>query len=211
MIHNNLSVLLAERNIKITRVAKDTGISRSTITAIAQNDSKMIQMETIDTLCRYLNISPQDFFEFVPINIEINVFPKENNFILTYNYGDPILNYYAFDLYIDVQVENTKETFSLSGERDTDFKLNNLYDGSRFEVCLKFDNDSDKQKYFTYILPRLNYTFQSELTKKINAAIESDFKLQLKEYFRGMEDFNVLNAIDYLLENSDFILHKFID
>ncbi|EAF6966384.1 XRE family transcriptional regulator, partial [Listeria monocytogenes] len=85
MIHNNLSVLLAERNIKITRVAKDTGISRSTITAIAQNDSKMIQMETIDTLCRYLNISPQDFFEFVPINIEINVFPKENNFILTYN------------------------------------------------------------------------------------------------------------------------------
>ncbi|EMB9041042.1 helix-turn-helix transcriptional regulator, partial [Listeria monocytogenes] len=35
MIHNNLSVLLAERNIKITRVAKDTGISRSTITAIA--------------------------------------------------------------------------------------------------------------------------------------------------------------------------------
>lgn len=211
MIHNNLSVLLAERNIKITRVAKDTGISRSTITAIAQNDSKMIQMETIDTLCRYLNISPQDFFEFVPINIEINVFPKENNFILTYNYGDPILNYYAFDLYIDVQVENTKETFSLSGERDTDFKLNNLYDGSRFEVCLKFDNDSDKQKYFTYILPRLNYTFQSELTKKINAAIESDFKLQLKEYFSDMDDFNVPTAIDNLLENSDLITHKFID
>ncbi|MBC1728681.1 helix-turn-helix transcriptional regulator [Listeria seeligeri] len=211
MIHNNLSVLLAERNIKITRVAKDTGISRSTITAIAQNDSKMIQMETIDTLCRYLNISPQDFFEFVPINIEINVFPKENNLILTYNSGDPILHYYAFDLYIDVQVENTKETFSLSGEGETDFKLNELYGGNIFETYLKFDNDSDKQKYLTYILPQLNYTFQSELTKKINNAIESDFKLQLKEYFSDVDDFNVLNTIDYLLENSDFILHKIID
>ncbi|HGX1670112.1 helix-turn-helix domain-containing protein [Listeria seeligeri] len=211
MIHNNLSVLLAERNIKITRVAKDTGISRSTITAIAQNDSKMIQMETIDTLCRYLNISPQDFFEFVPINIDINVFPKETTFDMTYSLGNPILHNYAFDLYIDVQVENTKETFSLSGEGEPEFKLNGLYDGNIFGVCLKFDNDSDKQKYFTYILPRLNYTFQSEVTKKINAAIESDFKLQLKEYFSDMDDFNVLTAIDYLLENSDFIVHDFID
>ncbi|EIX7109436.1 helix-turn-helix transcriptional regulator, partial [Listeria innocua] len=127
MISNNLSILLAERKIKITRVAKDTGISRSTITSIAQKDSKMIQMDTIDTLCRYLNVTPHDFFEFIPINFEINVFPREGTFHLINNTDKLTLKRFAFDLYIDVQEKNNKETLSLSGEWDSDFNLNTLW------------------------------------------------------------------------------------
>ncbi|PLA80856.1 hypothetical protein CYR81_06920 [Enterococcus faecalis] len=68
MIRNNLSLLLTERNLKITRVANDTGISRTTLTALNQNDNKMIQMDTINTLCKYLKITPCDFFEYTPID-----------------------------------------------------------------------------------------------------------------------------------------------
>lgn len=66
MIRNRLSVLLAERTLKITKVAKETGISRNTITSTAQNDGKMIQLETINALCHYLKITPGEFFSYIP-------------------------------------------------------------------------------------------------------------------------------------------------
>lgn len=45
--------LLAERNLKITQVCKDTGLSRPTLNAIKYGRSKGIQLETIDVLCNY--------------------------------------------------------------------------------------------------------------------------------------------------------------
>lgn len=66
MIHCNLSVLLAERRLKISRVAADTGLSRTTLTALAYNDSQGIQMNTLNTLCIYLDICPSDLFSFYP-------------------------------------------------------------------------------------------------------------------------------------------------
>ncbi|MGE7753225.1 helix-turn-helix domain-containing protein [Lysinibacillus fusiformis] len=62
MIKCNLAVLLAERNIKISELSKRTGISRTTLTALNQNQSKGIQFDTFDTLCSYLKISPNDLF-----------------------------------------------------------------------------------------------------------------------------------------------------
>ncbi len=68
MIRNRLAILLAERELKITRVANDTNISRNTITGIAQNDSKMMQLETINELCKYLGVTPGEFFEYAPFD-----------------------------------------------------------------------------------------------------------------------------------------------
>lgn len=62
MLKCNLAVLLVERNIKISELHKRTGISRTTLTALAQNQSKGIQFDTFDTLCTYLKISPNDLF-----------------------------------------------------------------------------------------------------------------------------------------------------
>ena len=46
MIACNLSVLLAERNLKISQVSKATGISRTTLTSLALNNAKGIQFDT---------------------------------------------------------------------------------------------------------------------------------------------------------------------
>ncbi|MCT6924097.1 helix-turn-helix transcriptional regulator [Metasolibacillus sp.] len=62
MIKCNLAVLLAERNLKISEVAKRTGISRTTLTALSQNQSKGIQFDTFDNLCNYLKVKPNDLF-----------------------------------------------------------------------------------------------------------------------------------------------------
>lgn len=72
MIKNRLAILLAERQLKITKVAKDTGISRNTITSTVQNDGTMIKLDTIETLCNYLNVEPKDFFDYSPYNFYID-------------------------------------------------------------------------------------------------------------------------------------------
>ncbi|OUT06659.1 TAL effector protein PthXo1 [Lactiplantibacillus plantarum] len=62
MIRNRLAELLAERDLKISRVAAQLpNLSRNTITATASNTGKMIQLETVDTLCQFLHIEPTDF------------------------------------------------------------------------------------------------------------------------------------------------------
>lgn len=62
MIKCNLAVLLAERNLKISELSKRTGISRTTLTALSQNQSKGIQFDTFDTICNFLNVKPNDLF-----------------------------------------------------------------------------------------------------------------------------------------------------
>lgn len=69
MIRCNLSIILAENNIKITKVAHDTGISRTTLTALSQNNCKGIQFDTLDKLCRYLNVTPTQLIDYTPIEL----------------------------------------------------------------------------------------------------------------------------------------------
>lgn len=57
--------LMAERNLKITQVSKDTGLSRPTLNNIKFNKNKAVQMETIDILCNYFRITPGELFEEV--------------------------------------------------------------------------------------------------------------------------------------------------
>lgn len=73
MIFCNLKMLLSARNLRISRVANDTGISRTTLTSLSQNDLKGVQLTTLDTLCQYLEIDPKQFFEYHPFTFYYNV------------------------------------------------------------------------------------------------------------------------------------------
>ncbi|KKW88327.1 helix-turn-helix domain-containing protein [Lacticaseibacillus rhamnosus] len=65
-IRNNLAVLMAQRGLKTTQVAIDTGISRNALTVLVYNRSKMIQLTTLNKLCKYLQVTPAEFFVFDP-------------------------------------------------------------------------------------------------------------------------------------------------
>ena len=69
MIHCNLATLLAQRNLKISKVFQDTGISRTTLTALAYNHAQGIQFDTLNTLCTYLKVSPTDLILHVPVDV----------------------------------------------------------------------------------------------------------------------------------------------
>lgn len=71
MIRCNLAILLAERNLRITKVSKDTGISRTTLTSLSSNKAQGIQFDTINTLCNYLNVNPNQLITHSPIDVKL--------------------------------------------------------------------------------------------------------------------------------------------
>lgn len=87
MLKCNLKVLLAERNLKITQVSNDTGISRTTLTSLAFNYAKGIQFDTLNTLCNYLKITPRELFIYLPYDIDVQ--------LEDFRYDDRLLNSYV--------------------------------------------------------------------------------------------------------------------
>ena len=86
MIRSNLRSLLAQRGLTALKVSKDTGISRTTLSSLVQNNAQGIQFETLNTLSRYLRISPGELFLFVPFDIEFGELDSTSSelpFVLT--------------------------------------------------------------------------------------------------------------------------------
>lgn len=65
MIKCHLSRLMGERKLKISDVARDTGLHRNTITLLYQETANRVDLDAIDGLCRYFGVSVGDLFEFV--------------------------------------------------------------------------------------------------------------------------------------------------
>lgn len=63
MIKLHLSRLMGERRLKIADVARDTGISRSALTRIYYEHVERLDLDTLETLCRYLQVEIADFIE----------------------------------------------------------------------------------------------------------------------------------------------------
>ena len=64
MVVNNLSRILGDRLIKISEVARATGISRTTLTALYYKRCSGVSFETLDKLCKYLDCNVSDLLEY---------------------------------------------------------------------------------------------------------------------------------------------------
>ena len=80
MLVNKLKVLLAERNLKIKDIVENTGLSRNTISNLVNNPSSNVSTSTLDKLCFFLKITPDDFFEYYPELVKFEL--KDNNYYL---------------------------------------------------------------------------------------------------------------------------------
>ena len=65
MIKCHLSRILGEKRLKITDVARDTDINRGTITRLYHENAERVELDVIETLCRYLGCGIADLFELV--------------------------------------------------------------------------------------------------------------------------------------------------
>ena len=66
MILCNLPVLLAERRMKVADLIRMTGISKSTMHKIYNEQTSRIDFETMDKICEALEIGVGDLFTYVP-------------------------------------------------------------------------------------------------------------------------------------------------
>ena len=65
MIKCHLSKIMGEKRLKIADVARETGLNRGTITRMYNETATRIELNAIETLCRYLNVKIEDLYEFV--------------------------------------------------------------------------------------------------------------------------------------------------
>lgn len=66
VIKCHLSRLMGERKLKISDVARETGLHRNTITLLYQETATRVDLEAIDALCRYFEAQVGELFEYVP-------------------------------------------------------------------------------------------------------------------------------------------------
>lgn len=67
VVRLKLRTLLAERGVTAYRLAKDTGLSLTTIYRLVRKDGRFgrIEAETLDKICRALDVHPGALFERV--------------------------------------------------------------------------------------------------------------------------------------------------
>ncbi len=66
MIISHFPVLLAERKLKVSDAVRATGISKTTLHKLYNEQSSRIDFETIDRLCNFLDVGVGELFEFIP-------------------------------------------------------------------------------------------------------------------------------------------------
>ncbi|MEJ7173449.1 helix-turn-helix transcriptional regulator [Staphylococcus caprae] len=173
MIRNRLSELLSERGLKISRVAKDVKIARSSLTSMVQNDSEMIRYDAIDKLCSYLHISPSDFFEHNPINFDFTFDEEPNYKINSSNEFFEIttditkafsIENFEFEILVDVELENKQKlNFDLDISYDKIEKITTL----KYRFVFKIKNEKENMELKKYV-DNLSAGLKNILFKKIN-------------------------------------------
>ncbi len=65
MIRCNLSTLMGRRKLKISDVARDTGLHRNTIALLYRETAQKIDLDVLDKLCVYFECPVSDLLERV--------------------------------------------------------------------------------------------------------------------------------------------------
>ena len=65
MIRCHFARLMGERKLKISDVARDTGINRGTLTRLYYETAERIELEVLDKLCDYFGVDLNDLLERV--------------------------------------------------------------------------------------------------------------------------------------------------
>lgn len=63
MIKCHLSTMMGTKKLKLADVARDTGINRGTLTRLYHETATRVDLEVIETLCRYLDCEVGELFE----------------------------------------------------------------------------------------------------------------------------------------------------
>lgn len=192
MIESNLAVLLAERNLKISKVSADTGISRTTLTALCNDYTGGIKFETLDVLCKYLNTDPSDFFNYTAYDYEIEVRDGEG---ITES-EDIIEVSYMFD--VDVILDNYRWHNQIVGFGSVNITVPNPKMSVFFENGGSENPTREEEKAFEHLEQMSN-----EMSPRQRAIFDLTLKTLMKE--------QILKELPAIKEyNVEFIYNSYL-
>lgn len=175
MILCNLKNILAEKRTNISKVSRDTGISRTTLTSLYHNCCQGIQFDTVNTLCQSLDIDLSQLFIYSKFDISV----RSN---MPYFDVEKLPQYEFGDCSIIIK----------SAERKIDYRISNLvyfhYDKnliSGLEIVFElFDEDDDPN---------------GEYEKRIMHKALSELQVPLKSWLRDEMQDRVCSEYEELL------------
>lgn len=179
MIRCNLAVLLAERSVKIVRMAADTELSRTTLTALATNKSTGIQYDTLEKICRYLNVTPSDLFVMYPIDFNVSVeFDRvDHRALLIFDVAKPPEPTVKYHLLAEIDYY-----FGSTDDSVTGFSMKIGAIDDTIENWLYTDEQKDEAAYnkIKEIISALPPQFTTQLLNQIEAAVVGAMKGHVK-------------------------------
>lgn len=208
MIQSKLSVLMAERGLKISDLYEETGISKTTLMALSENSGKGVQFDTVDKLCNFLGVTPCEFFDYSPYIVTIE---ESNN----YSQRAHELN----DLAITVKNQFYEKTFYLSVYLDSgdsfDLPINDKDLKLAVLIGVSGSESYNDEEFFTF-LSDLSVAFETDFINKIINNIKEKLNENLgkQEYttISSQESKVILNKKDkilfHLFSNTKFEMVK---
>lgn len=194
MIQSRLSVLMAERGLKISDLYEETGISKTTLMAIAENNGKGVQFDTVDKLCNFLGVTPCDFFDYSPYLVETKIIELNEGNLKGFETTIKKQNYEK-DFYLTIYVEKG-DSFDIPVKKGE-------YD---YYISLELqDSDHYTQKEFYNFLTALSISFRIDF---VNNLIDN-VKTQLHELTSKQQSTKILgdnNTIQF--QPGDYIAFK---
>lgn len=189
MLRNNLAKLMIDRGISATQLFMDTGIARSTISKISNNNTDKISSQTIDKLCNYLEVSPAEFFDFWPYDVKIQCgFINYDSLSEVKEEWSPIPDFKepAFMLIEFTRGKNTQIILEYKFNYVQEFEPSCPYDNGYLDniILINASDLTDKN-----VLDDMPIQFQNELIEEV--------KKELSKTFDVMPFSNTIKNIDF--------------
>lgn len=200
MIKFNLGVLLAERNLNINKVHKDTGLSRITLSSISNNNGQGIQLDTINKLCQYLKITPGELFIYVPF--DINFFISSDEVELEVIHNNKKITY-TFGVEFDVDYIKHRDEF---GEIEDLEPYNITVNTWAFDEYNEVDEEEKEakkevKKYLDMLPVKLYNQLENEIYHRLNENALN--KIEIPEDFIDLLDVHNNFSLDDIFKNKN--------
>lgn len=163
MLIPNLSVLLAERRLTISKAAQDTGISRTTLTALTSRSARGIQFDTLNRLCQYLKVTPDALFIYRPFDLALSVegLPGPSCVVFTITSAGGVKE--CLHMRCDIETRPAAEAQPM------------LLESLRVRLSLpNAPEDADRNRRLTALLRALPASVLADLERDILAAFDRD-------------------------------------
>lgn len=187
MILSELTKHLLARRITISELSRGTGISRPTLTALANNTTTGIQYDTLNKICSYLEIDPSLLLIFIPFELSITLNKDLTQFTIKITDTDVMQNIKDTDEILNIEL--TADIEKLKGET-TQKDAKSLYLVKlNAESSIKYQRVLDKYIEDYKIFP---------LTEYIGAICIEHLENHTDDFYLHLENFGKLDKWDVL-------------